>query len=223
MVFVMSDIHGQYKKFMTMLDVIQFNYSDTLYIIGDIIDRGPENLKMIEKVMKTPNIKMIIGNHEDMMLNFFKNKSTYDYILWYQNGGGKTDAEFSQLSEKEQFRILSFFDNLPIEKEINVNGQKFLLVHGCYVPDVVKPMYKPGAYRNAVVWNRLNSNDIGPKDKIVVLGHTPVYHFSDETPYRIFYHGNVINIDCGMARYSLGDENSRLACLCLDNMREYYV
>lgn len=223
MIFVMSDIHGQYKKFMTMLDVIQFNSSDTLYILGDIIDRGPENLKMIKKVMETPNIEMIIGNHEDMMVNFYKYKSPYDYIMWYENGGGMTDIEFMKLDEEEQNKILKFFNDLPFEKEIDVNGQKFLLVHGNYVSPFFKSQYKPSAYRNMVIWNRMESIDRGPDDKIVILGHTPTNHFSTEKPYKIYHQGNIINIDCGMARYAFGDENAQLACLCLDNLKEYYV
>ena len=36
MVYVVSDIHGHYEKLLALLDLIKFNESDTLYILGDI-------------------------------------------------------------------------------------------------------------------------------------------------------------------------------------------
>lgn len=39
MTYVMSDIHGMYEKYIEMLMTIQLNDEDTLYILGDMIDR----------------------------------------------------------------------------------------------------------------------------------------------------------------------------------------
>ena len=40
MIYVMSDIHGMYDKYIEMMDLIDLKETDTLYILGDIIDRG---------------------------------------------------------------------------------------------------------------------------------------------------------------------------------------
>ena len=45
--YVMSDIHGQYEKYLDMLGKISFSEDDTLYILGDVIDRGPEPVKVL--------------------------------------------------------------------------------------------------------------------------------------------------------------------------------
>lgn len=37
--YVISDIHGQYDMFIELLDKIQFQNTDTLYILGDILDQ----------------------------------------------------------------------------------------------------------------------------------------------------------------------------------------
>lgn len=42
MVYCMSDIHGDLEKFHSMLQLIRFSAKDTLFVIGDIIDRGPD-------------------------------------------------------------------------------------------------------------------------------------------------------------------------------------
>lgn len=39
MIYVMSDIHGCYDKYQTMLEVIKFTADDTLYVLGDVPDR----------------------------------------------------------------------------------------------------------------------------------------------------------------------------------------
>lgn len=38
--YVMSDIHGEADRFHAMLEKIHFSDDDTLYILGDVIDRG---------------------------------------------------------------------------------------------------------------------------------------------------------------------------------------
>ena len=54
--YVISDIHGEYDMFMDLLEKIDFKSSDTLYIIGDIIDRGPHPKKIIKKIMSMSNV-----------------------------------------------------------------------------------------------------------------------------------------------------------------------
>ena len=43
----MSDIHGEYGKYIQMLNKIGFSDSDTLYIIGDVIDRGADGIRIL--------------------------------------------------------------------------------------------------------------------------------------------------------------------------------
>ncbi len=41
----MSDLHGNYKAYKDMLEKIEFSNADTLFILGDILDRGHIQLK----------------------------------------------------------------------------------------------------------------------------------------------------------------------------------
>ena len=47
MTYVMSDIHGQYEKYAQMLEKISFSDEDTLYILGDVLDRGDHSMKIL--------------------------------------------------------------------------------------------------------------------------------------------------------------------------------
>lgn len=39
--YVISDIHGEYDMFLDLLEKIGLKEADTLYILGDVLDRGP--------------------------------------------------------------------------------------------------------------------------------------------------------------------------------------
>ena len=45
--YVISDMHGRFEEFKQMLELIDFSSSDTLYILGDVIDRGPDPIEML--------------------------------------------------------------------------------------------------------------------------------------------------------------------------------
>ena len=63
----MSDLHGQFVLLQLMLNKIQFTDEDELYILGDIMDRGPNSIDIYYFVKAMPNVHMIKGNHEIMM------------------------------------------------------------------------------------------------------------------------------------------------------------
>ena len=64
----MSDIHGQYDRFQNLLHQLNLQKEDKLYILGDVVDRGPHPMKILQYMMKHQNIIPIIGNHEVMAL-----------------------------------------------------------------------------------------------------------------------------------------------------------
>ena len=66
--YVISDIHGQYYMFIELLDKIDLKDTDTLYFLGDVLDRGPHPIKTIRKLMEMPNAICLVGNHEFMAM-----------------------------------------------------------------------------------------------------------------------------------------------------------
>ena len=47
-----------------MLSQLSLRPDDTLYILGDVIDRGPDGVKILQDMMARPNVVPILGNHE---------------------------------------------------------------------------------------------------------------------------------------------------------------
>jgi serine/threonine protein phosphatase 1 len=67
--YVMSDLHGEYRKFLAMLAKIDFSEEDTLYVLGDVIDRGEEPIALLTDLSQRSNVIPLVGNHEVMMLD----------------------------------------------------------------------------------------------------------------------------------------------------------
>ena len=94
MIYVLSDIHGNTERYNSIMQQINLQESDTLYVLGDVIDRYPDGIKILREIMKKANTKMLLGNHEYMMLNAIDSEyklDEYEYNnllrLWYRNGG----------------------------------------------------------------------------------------------------------------------------------------
>ena len=68
MIYVMSDIHGCYDAYLEALKKIDFKDEDTLYILGDVIDRGKQSIELLQDMMCRNNVYPLIGNHEYMAL-----------------------------------------------------------------------------------------------------------------------------------------------------------
>ena len=55
--------------FLELLGEIGLRAEDTLYILGDVLDRGPHPIRTLLMLMKMPNVVCLAGNHELMALD----------------------------------------------------------------------------------------------------------------------------------------------------------
>ena len=142
--YVISDIHGEYDKFIKLLDIIGFDSEDTLYILGDVLDRGPHPIKTMLKLMEMPNAVCIVGNHEVMAITCLKllvkeitedslsNLDEYmleNMMTWQYNGSATTINEFKQLDREQREAVMEFMEDLPLYEEVIAGGKRYLLVH----------------------------------------------------------------------------------------------
>ena len=72
--YAMADIHGCYNELMKRLEKIKFSSKDTLIIAGDYIDRGEQNIEMLNWVISAPeNIILLKGNHDEEFISYVLN------------------------------------------------------------------------------------------------------------------------------------------------------
>ena len=63
--YVVGDIQGCYNEFVELLEAVHFDASnDTLWLVGDMINRGPNNIATLDLIMSLPNIVAVLGNHD---------------------------------------------------------------------------------------------------------------------------------------------------------------
>ncbi len=55
-----------------MLKKINFSDDDTLYVLGDVVDRGERSIDVLLDMMNRTNVFPIIGNHELMVLELLR-------------------------------------------------------------------------------------------------------------------------------------------------------
>lgn len=230
--YVMADIHGEYDMFMELLEKIKLKESDTLYILGDVLDRGPHPIKVLLKLMEMPNAVCILGNHELMALEcleFLCKEITEESIAgmspeiidnllcWQGNGSITTTDEFHKLDGEMQKEVIEFIKEFLIYEKLAVNGRNYLLVHaglGNFSREKGMENYS----LQELVWDRADYKVQYFDDIYVVTGHTPTQIIrGNPKPGYIYRANNHIAIDCGACF-----PGGRLAAICLDTGEEFY-
>jgi serine/threonine protein phosphatase 1 len=228
----MSDIHGQYEKYLKMLEQIGFSDEDELYVLGDVVDRGPHPVKLLRDMSLRPNVYPIMGNHEHMaeaLLRRLCVEVTEDnaetqlnanvlraLALWQEDGGESTLREFRTLSPEEREELLEYFEEFALCEELTVGENRFVLVHAS-LPDF-SPEREVLDYEDVrMLYERTDyTRDYYP-DRYLVTGHVPTLAIDETSKGKIWRRGKHIAIDCG-AGYDLP-----LGCIRLDDFCEFYV
>lgn len=222
MIYAMSDLHGCYDKFIKMLEKIGFKDNDSLYILGDIVDRGPDGIKIFQDIIKRKNIIALRGNHDFLAYHLLKalisgqdDSIIEKYRRWIFDGGLPTQEGFNKLNEAEQKKLLMYMNYMPIYEEIEVNGNKFFLSH-------TVPSKERMSDFDKLLWQEFIIGEPEYEkeyfaDKYVVTGHTPTGFIDTRYKGKIWQSNRHIAIDCGAVF------GNPLGCICLDNFEEFYV
>lgn len=233
MYYVMSDLHGEYDKYLKMLDLIQFSEQDSLFILGDVVDRGAKPVSILRDMMLRPNVFPLMGNHDYMALylleklcveiteqslkNTLSEEDVQDVLFWMEEGGKYTIAEFVKLSIPERQEVIEYLSEFSLYEALDVGDKTFILVHaglGNFRKDKKLSQYTP----EELLLTRADPDQklFDDDDVYIITGHTPTPLISGKP--EIYHSNHNICIDCGAVF-----EGGKLACLCLDTMQEFYI
>lgn len=229
MIYVVSDIHGYYDKYIDVLNSINLQDNDTLYVLGDVVDKGKYGCKILLDMMKHHNIIPLLGNHDNMAKTFLSkliDKNTdfnemdasfkRDMMEWIRYEGKNTFNEFKKLSHDDRLNVLRYLETFKLYEEINVNNKDYILVHAGL--DNFKITKRLQDYTiDEMIWAETDYDKMYFKDKILITGHTPVSAILfDKNADKIYKKNNHIAIDCGCGY------GKKLGVLCLNTMEEMY-
>lgn len=243
--YVIGDIHGCYDEFMQLVKKInKIDKRATYILVGDIIDRGPKVMEMIDWAMKnittSGKYQMVLGNHE--LINI---KNIKDYFLHrnrYRSKENITIKDFpfdhytfretlieNKVSDSKLYEILIFFQGLPLYKEIRCRGINYVVAHADIPYSILN---NDGTFKYTdlsesdkeyIVWERNIDYFDKINNSILVHGHTPTQSSQclmiGSTPGRVHFTPNKINVDCGCVYNLL---NSRLGAIRLEDLTEFY-
>jgi serine/threonine protein phosphatase 1 len=168
--FAIPDIHGCARSFRSLVhEVLRLERQDHLYLLGDMIDRGPASKEVVDEVLRLRAegfaVHPLRGNHEEMLLNACVDRAMFR--VWMLNGGGATLASFGVEDPCELARSYrAFFAQLPT----HIILDDFVLVHAGlnFMAD------DPFSDTEAMLWSRWNEVDRGRiGGRRLVCGHTP--------------------------------------------------
>ena len=171
--YCISDIHGYYDLFCRLLDKIKFGGGDRLYVLGDIIDKGPGSVRLAKLLFSMPNAYCIAGNHEYDFLKYYRAlmRRTEDYgavleeLRAYFSDGALLDWE-----TVDAFDLLPFF----------VETESWIGVHaGIPVQDGKLLPVSQATCEQFVYDRRFKEANVLPQGgKCVLYGHTPVRYLT---------------------------------------------
>ena len=238
MTYVLSDIHGDKRRLTAILEQIDLKPHDRLYVIGDVIDRKPDGIEILDTLLGMENVTLLLGNHELMMLNALSGGADLSgpfprfadeeaWELWEYNGGLVTLTKLMRKPKAEIDNLLQTLNDLPLTVEITVNDRVFLLVHGAPLTQEIRTGYSPRKEKSLVTWGRVTPETELYENKTVIFGHTPTVYYQGDQRLSIWHGKNRIGIDCGCAFDKIEDGSrtfyGRLGCLRLDDMKEFYA
>lgn len=144
--YVFSDIHGHPKPLDRMLESLSPSEDDVFFMLGDMIDRGPDPIGAIRLVRSLPNVTVLMGNHENMMLDCLigtgagEGQDAYlSWLTWQVNGGEVTAHGLDALPDAEANEIVDWIKHLPFHARTHVAGRDWLLVHAGIRPGAAMP------------------------------------------------------------------------------------
>lgn len=203
--WAIGDVHGQAKPLRKIIDILS---GEPFITLGDVVDRGPENLASVELVLEHA-LFHIKGNHEQMMEKaLFPSLSTNAYKadvdkktwLFHRNGGAVTSKElclrpeFMGILKEYLDKCIPFYDD----------GTNVLTHAGLVDPEIVSETWltQPEDHRNAVynamMWTREHQLSMMIAKQIkrrLIVGHTQIG--DSGVPHAV---DNMVFMDTGSSR-----------------------
>lgn len=168
--FAIGDIHGCLHLLNSLLAAIYPSTDDFIIFLGDLIDRGPDSKGVIDRIIKlsdTCQVMVIMGNHEEMVL---QSMSDAEACRWWLSYGGEQALE--------SFGLPATFEglqNLPLSYQHWLASllpyfetEDFIFCHGSPFAD--KPIGEQG---DAIRWRKLDMSDAPHiSGKTIICGHS---------------------------------------------------
>lgn len=238
MLYLISDIHGNLRDFIKILKKIDFSKEkDKMIIMGDILDRGPDGIRLLEyiKPYLGTSMELLMGNHELFAIMYLKGE--LDKRTWTAFGGGDTVKDIDKMTLDKKNQLLEFLEGLSYYSEINSKYYGNIIVThtgvDCenYEHNQDKTINVKKSIEKAIQNNRYNymigmdlhqipASDKRKFDKYLIVGHVPVCRLNYDMSYKFYRTDFYMDIDSGSGNK---DQGGMLGCYCVTTDEEIYI
>ena len=192
--YVFSDVHGHLAPLQRLFERVAPSADDTIFMLGDMVDRGPDPVGVMRFCHDLPGAHVLMGNHEDLMMSYMHAQNDpVARMNWEINGSGPTMAGLQALDAMVRDELLDWVGSLPVSALAQVGERPYILVHAGIRSEGLKPRpaWTLDDLRQLIaeqdiedlLWIReefwgaptglLDSEGKGP---IVIAGHTPTVY-----------------------------------------------
>ena len=223
--YVIGDIHGCIKSFRALVrEKIKLQKEDTLFLLGDYIDRGPDSKGVIDFIIELQResytIKPIIGNHEYMLLKSLDDEEEFNQ--WRKNGSQQTLMSFGVSEEmaEQSWSIHSIpesYIQFLCGLKYYEKTEDFYFVHA----GLGRGINDPTEDLETLLWSRKEQySRTLLRNRILVHGHTPVPLITIQDRL-MDGDANILNLDGGCV-YPHLQGFGYLVCLDMDTFQLFY-
>lgn len=235
MIYATADLHGCSKETVQkLLKCVNFRDSDFLFVLGDVIDRGEYGAELLLWLTEQPNMQLILGNHEALLLacDFLFDEVNDDSLArldlekmallenWVQNGGTPTIKGLQKIMKRSPELIEGILDYLrdaSLYEEITVGNYRYVLVHSGLGNFAPKKDLSDYTLDELLMERPSISTRYFGGNTTVVFGHTPTFLFGEEYRGKAVKTDTWVCIDTGVV-----EENSPMV-FRLDDGAEFYL
>jgi bis(5'-nucleosyl)-tetraphosphatase (symmetrical) len=124
--YLVGDIQGCDEALERLLDVVAFSPSrDTLWLLGDLVNRGPDSLAVLRRVMGYgAAARCVLGNHDLHLLT----------VAYGIRKAGRGDTLEDILQAPDKWLLIDWLRRQPLALLEDFAGQSFLMVHAGVLP-----------------------------------------------------------------------------------------
>ena len=117
--YVIGDVHGCFDQFIRLVKKIDYDSKkDQIILTGDLVNRGPKSLDVLNYCMADKNITTVLGNHDLYLL----------YLIRINQGKGKLKKIVEAANNKQIFEWL-ITRPLLIQAFNQSTNNKFIITH----------------------------------------------------------------------------------------------
>jgi serine/threonine protein phosphatase 1 len=221
--FAIGDIHGERAALERVLERLPFIApDDTLVLLGDYLDRGPDSRGVIQRLLRLPEetvgkVVLLRGNHEDAYLRSLQEEVDIAFFMVRSNGVAEafrsfTDSTAELASDLSLDEAKAMFDlrawlPAPVATFLQrlhtwYEDDHAIYVHAGLDGEGTEWKHPRDGAEKPLLWMREQDFYEQYAGKPVVFGHTPTTELPprDQNRAEVWRRGPLWGIDTGCGR-----------------------